>query len=128
MLKAAILLSHFSFLARLGNKHLGIPLEYCPRCTRSHPYGQKKCKSLDRACNQCGIIGHFKDAHMVKKCLKTINRKIILFVLLQVTDPVKRREIIELLGCDIYDTRLPLVYGCAPNPDPHELDCATLQS
>ena len=38
-------------------------------------------------------------------------------IVFQIVDPERRREVVELLGCDIYDASLPLVHGCAPNPD-----------
>ena len=37
----------------------------CPRCTRHHPGSPDDCRSLDRACRRCGVVGHFQEVHDV---------------------------------------------------------------
>ena len=41
------------------------PEKVCLRCLRNHPGGEEKCKSLERACKNCGFVGHFKEVHDV---------------------------------------------------------------
>merc|ERR1719435_429875 len=38
----------------------------CPRCTRHHPGGQDKCKSIDKLCRKCNNIGHFTEVHDIQ--------------------------------------------------------------
>ena len=73
----------------------------CPRCTRQHSGPPGTCKSVDRACKLCGIVGHFVEVH-------------------QVTDPKFRKEIVVELGFDIYSTNL--VAGCEPDPSQVQVD------
>ena len=37
----------------------------CARCTRHHPGLPGDCRSLDRACRRCGVVGHFQEVHDV---------------------------------------------------------------
>jgi hypothetical protein len=67
----------------------------CPRCTRQHSGGPTTCKSLERTCRLCGLVGHFVEVH-------------------QVTDLKFRKEIVAALGFDIYSTNP--VAGCEPDP------------
>merc|ERR1719369_3904 len=60
------------------------PADYpCPRCTRHHPGGQDKCKSLDKLCRKCGNVGHFTEVH-------------------DITDPMYRQLIVNTLGINLW--------------------------
>ena len=37
----------------------------CPRCTRHHPGPPDECRSCDKACRRCGVVGHFQEVHDV---------------------------------------------------------------
>ena len=39
----------------------------CTRCTVTHPGGAEKCKSIDRMCKHCGLVGHLSKVHWVKQ-------------------------------------------------------------
>ena len=67
--------------------------DVCPRCTRTHPGGPNTCKSIDKMCRQCGVVGHYVEVHAV-------------------TDFNLRQQIIATLGFDIYSN----VAGCEPEP------------
>ena len=69
----------------------------CPRCTRNHPGGPNTCKSIDKICRLCGIVGHFVEVH-------------------QVTDYKLRQEIVATLGFDLYAPVPVPVMGCEPEP------------
>jgi len=55
----------------------------CPRCTRHHPGGQDKCKSIDKLCRKCGNVGHFTEVH-------------------DITDPQYRQLIVNTLGINLW--------------------------
>merc|ERR1719483_2073910 len=55
----------------------------CPRCTRHHPGGQDKCKSIDKLCRKCGNVGHFTEVH-------------------DITDPMYRQLIVNTLGINLW--------------------------
>merc|ERR1719402_600496 len=55
----------------------------CPRCTRHHPGGQDKCKSIDKLCRKCNNIGHFTEVH-------------------DITDPKFRQLITNTLGINLW--------------------------
>ena len=38
----------------------------CPRCTRQHPGTPDECKSIDKVCRRCGVVGHFQEVHDVR--------------------------------------------------------------
>ena len=61
----------------------------CTRCTVTHAGGAEKCKSIDRACKLCNMVGHMAKVH-------------------RVTDVEFRKLIVQTLGMDIYEeTYLP---------------------
>eukprot|EP00092_Neocalanus_flemingeri_P012051 GFUD01012992.1.p1 GENE.GFUD01012992.1~~GFUD01012992.1.p1 ORF type:complete len:194 (+),score=53.86 GFUD01012992.1:70-651(+) len=37
----------------------------CPRCTRHHPGTPSECRSCDKVCRRCGVVGHFQEVHDV---------------------------------------------------------------
>jgi len=55
----------------------------CPRCTRSHPGGHDKCKSIDKLCRKCNNVGHFTEVH-------------------DITDPGFRQLIVNTLGLNLW--------------------------
>merc|ERR1719483_1123798 len=55
----------------------------CPRCTRHHPGGQDKCKSIDKLCRKCGNVGHFTEVH-------------------DITYPMYRQLIVNTLGINLW--------------------------
>lgn len=55
----------------------------CPRCTRHHPGGQDKCKSIDKLCRKCNNVGHFTEVH-------------------DITDPMYRQLIVNTLGINLW--------------------------
>jgi len=58
----------------------------CRRCLRRHP--KLPCKSLDKACRRCGVVGHFAEVHDIK-------------------DPTWQQAIIEALGLpDLYKEKV----------------------
>merc|ERR1712029_666340 len=59
------------------------PVPECLRCTWTHPGGPDKCRSNDRLCRRCGIVGHTQHLHSV-------------------IDMNQRKRIVEFLGVDIY--------------------------
>jgi len=57
----------------------------CPRCTRTgHP--QDKCKSRDKVCRKCNLVGHFVEVH-------------------EITDERFRQVITSELGYDLWESR-----------------------
>ena len=71
-------------------RHSATSFSPCPRCTRNHP--PSACRSLDRMCRQCGLVGHFVEIHSV-------------------TDPKFRRDIVAELGFDVFSAQ-----GCEMEP------------
>ena len=73
------------------------PADYpCPRCTRAHPGGHDKCKSVDklcanriclavtnRICRKCNNFGHFTEVH-------------------DITEPGFRQLIVNTLGINLW--------------------------
>merc|ERR1719483_1647350 len=55
----------------------------CPRCTRHHPGGQDKCKSIDKLCRKCNNVGHFTEVH-------------------DITDPMYMQLIVNTLGINLW--------------------------
>ena len=37
----------------------------CPRCTKQHPGLPDECRSCDKVCRKCGVVGHFQEVHDV---------------------------------------------------------------
>ena len=87
----------FSVLSRTKNylegRYFSNDFPPCPRCTRQHSNKPSTCRSIDRMCRQCGLVGHFVEVHAV-------------------TDPKFRREIVAEIGFDIYS-----IQGCPPDPN-----------
>jgi hypothetical protein len=54
----------------------------CVRCLRQHPGGEASCKSKDKTCRRCGLVGHYAEIH-------------------DVTDPTVRQAIADTLGEDV---------------------------
>jgi len=75
-------LSNLQFLKETGPQP---PSNECLRCTKQHPGGPDTCRSKDRRCRRCGIVGHFDTLHSIM-------------------DFDHRRRIVEYLGVDIYES------------------------
>lgn len=83
---------------------------FLDRCTRSHPGGADKCKSVDKICKRCGIVGHFVEVH-------------------DVMDVEFRKLITMTLGFDIYNVGYlaaiengETALGILPNPQPEKFN------
>ena len=71
----------------------------CPRCTRFHPGGPDKCKSIDKLCRKCNNVGHFTEVH-------------------DITDNMFRQLIVNTLGINLWPEWDPASVPAKEAPEP----------
>merc|ERR1719187_2605038 len=73
----------------------------CARCTRPG-HLQDSCKSMNKACRQCGVLGHFNEVH-------------------DVIDDRYRQVIIQVLGINLWEESRPEAgFHLSGSGDPYE--------
>jgi len=72
----------------------------CARCTRAG-HLQDSCKSKNKACRQCGVVGHFNEVH-------------------DVIDERYRQVIIQVLGINLWEESRPEGFHSSGSGDPYE--------